>query len=274
MGSGGARAADGFDLLAAERPAGVDLRVRAAWNRGVAGPAPQVGATVEAPPVLEHRGVQGPRRGTPPGRPATRALRLCPGTRAPPRQRQAEGVPCVTLWAGQVRDIDPPLDVQPMERWLWPLVAVQTADDARERVLWYACRWGREVWHRMWTRGWRSAARPLATAERWQRCGPWSRGIAWRVWSATMVARAVPERPWRVRGEIAVGQALSWAIHHWATPPDEPPALAQAVHWMAQLGGFVGRRRRDQPGPETLWRGFQHLMDLTTMYHILRSGPP
>ena len=90
---------------------------------------------------------------------------------------------------------------------------------------------------------------------------------------ATMLARAVPEMPCSVLLELDAWQALYCAIHHCPTPPEEPPSLDQAVRWIAQLGGFVGRRRRDQPGTETLWRGFQHLMDLTKMYRIMRPEP-
>jgi hypothetical protein len=64
------------------------------------------------------------------------------------------------------------------------------------------------------------------------------------------------------------------AIHRVPMPPAEPPTLGQAVKWLAQLGGFVGRRQSDQPGAEVLWRGFQHLGDLTMMYGIMRPEPP
>src|SRR2546422_7573597 len=70
-----------------------------------------------------------------------------------------------------------------------------------------------------------------------------------------MLARAVPEMPCSVLLELDEWQALYCAIHQCPTPPEEPPSLEQAVRWIAQLGGFVGRRRRDQPGTETLWRG-------------------
>ena len=98
--------------------------------------------------------------------------------------------------------------------------------------------------------------------------------MAWRVLYATMLARAVPEMPWSVLLAIEEWQALYGALHHGPTPPESPPSLGQAVRWIAQLGGFVGRRRCDQPGAETLWRGFQHLTDLTRMYRIMRSAPP
>ena len=138
----------------------------------------------------------------------------------------------------------------------------------------YACRWGIEVGQRILQSGGRIAARQLATAERLPRCLTLYRGMAWRVFYATMLARAVPEMSWRVLVESEEGQALSWVIHHCPTPPDEPPTWGEAVRWIAQRGGFVGRRRRDQPGTETLWRGFQHLSDLTRMYCIMRPAPP
>jgi hypothetical protein len=270
----GDREADVFDLLAAERPAGVELLVRAAWDRCVEVPERYVWATVAAQPVVEHLTLQVPRRGTQPGREATLALRFCPLTLCPPRHRKSAGLPSVALWAVQVREIDPPMDVKPIEWLLLTTVEVRTAADAIERVTWYACRWGIAMWHRMLKSGCRIEARQLDTGERLQRGLTLYSVIAWRVFYAIMLARAVPEMPCNVLLEIEEWQALYCAIHHCPTPPEEPPSLDQAVRWIAQLGGFVGRRRRDQPGAETLWRGFQHLTDLTRMYRIMRSAPP
>ena len=58
----GDREADVFDLLAAERPAGVELLVRASWDRCVDAPERYVWAAVEAQPVREHLILQVPRR--------------------------------------------------------------------------------------------------------------------------------------------------------------------------------------------------------------------
>jgi len=232
-----------------------------------------VWATVEAQPVLEHLLLKVPRRGPQAARDATLALRFCPLTLCPPRHRQREGLPAVTLWAVQVQEVDPPTDVTPIAWLLLTTVAVETVVDAIERVQWYSCRWGIEVWHRVLKSGCRIEERQLASGERLQRCLTLYSVIAWRIFYATMLARAVPEMPCSVLLELDEWQALYCAIHHCPTPPEEPPSLDQAVRWIAQLGGFVGRRRRDQPGTETLWRGFQHLMDLTKMYRIMRPEP-
>ena len=270
----GDRKADVYDLLAAERPAGVELLIRAAWDRCVSAPQRYVWATVATQPVLEHLILKVPRRGAQPGREATLALRFCPLTLSPPRHRKSERLPEGALWAVQVAEIEPPAAVEPIEWLLLTTVSVHTIADAIERVAWYACRWGIEVWHRILKSGCRIEARQLATGERLQRGLTLYSVMAWRVFYATMLARAVPERSCDVLLEIEEWQALYCAIHHCPTPPDRPPSLGEAVRWIAQLGGFVGRRRRDQPGAETLWRGFQHLTDLTKMYRIMRSATP
>ncbi|HSF32812.1 MAG TPA: IS4 family transposase [Candidatus Tectomicrobia bacterium] len=131
-----------------------------------------------------------------------------------------------------------------------------------------------EGWHRILKSGCRLEERQLATSERLQRCLTLYSVIAWRVFYAIMLARAVPEISCSVLLEIEEWQALYCAIHYCPTPPDSPPSLDQAGRWIAQLGGFVGRRRRDQPGAETVWRGLQHLTDLTRMYRIRRPAPP
>jgi len=166
----GDREADVYDVLAAARPAGVDLLLRAAWDRCVSGPERYIWATVEAQPVVERLLLHVPRRGPQAARDATLALRFCPVTRCPPRHRQREGLPTVTLWAVQVQEVDPPTDVTPIEGLLLTTVAVDTMAEAIERVEWYACRWGIEVWHRILKSGCRIEERQLASGERLQRC--------------------------------------------------------------------------------------------------------
>jgi Transposase DNA-binding len=177
----GEREAEVFARLVAARPESVALRMRASGDRCVTAPERYVWATVAAPPVVAALLWPVPRRGPQPGRAATLALRDCPVTRCPPRQRQREGVSEGALWAVQVGDIAPPTAVEPIAWRLLTTVAVQTVADAIARVEWYACRWGSEVWQRMLQSGCRIAARQWATAERLQRCLPLHSVIAWRV---------------------------------------------------------------------------------------------
>lgn len=88
------------------------------------------------------------------------------------------------------------------------------------------------------------------------------------------MARAAPALPCTVVLEPDEWQALWVTIHRRPTPPATPPSLRQAVRWIGQLGGFLGRQHDGEPGPEVLWKGFQHLVDLTTMYRIMRPTHP
>src|SRR5262252_10977594 len=149
MVSVGDREADVYDVLAAPRPAGVALLLRASWNRCVDAPQRYVRAAVTAQPVAAQIRLHVPRRGPQPAREATLALRYCLLTLYPPQHRKAEGLPTITLWAVQVYEVEPPAEVEPIEWLLFTTVAVETVDDAIERVQWYSCRWGIEVWHRI-----------------------------------------------------------------------------------------------------------------------------
>ena len=68
--------------------------------------------------------------------------------------------------------------------------------------------------------------------------------------------------------EAAEWQALSCAIHTTTQPPTTPPTVGQAVRWLAQLGGYRGRKHDGPPGTEVLWRGLQRLVDLTLMSQV------
>jgi len=230
--------------------------------------------TVAAQPVAAQLLLHVPRRGPQPAREATLALRYGPLPLRPPPQRKAEGCPAVVLWAVQVCEVEPPAEAEPLAWLVCTTGAVETVDEAIARVQWYACRWGIEVWHRIVKSGGHLEARQCQKAERLRRALALYSVLAWRIFYATMLARAVPEVPCRVLLEPDAWQALSCAIHRVPTPPAEPPTLGQAVTWIAQLGGFVGRRRSDRPGAEVMWRGFQHLGDLTTMYCIMRRDSP
>ena len=159
---------------------------------------------------------------------------------------------------------------QPIKWLLLTTVAVDSVEDARECIPWYACRGGSEVWHRMLTSGAHLAARQWATDERLTRDLTRSRLMAWRVFDAMRLARAVPEISCDVLWAVEEGQARYGAIPHCPILPARPPSLGEAVRWSAPLGGFVARRRWDQPGAETWWRGWQHFTDLTTMYRMMR----
>jgi hypothetical protein len=269
----GDREADGYDLFVAARPEGVELLVRAAWDRRVAQPEQYLWATVRAQPVAATLTVYVPRGPGQPARAAVVSLRWGAVELCPPRHRRAERLPRVQVWAVSVVEEYPPAGVEPLEWLLLTTCAVHAVADAQERVEWYAGRFGIEVWHKVLKSGCRLEAVQLESGEQLRRALPLYSVLAWRILYATMLSRVLPELPCTVLLALEEWQALYCAIPHTATPPATPPPLYQAVRWIARLGGFLDRPSDGEPGVTVLWRGFQHLADLTTMYCIMRSPP-
>ncbi len=285
------REGDVYDLWAAPRERGVDLLVRAAWNRCLA-PAPtaptaldepneptRLWAAVRAAPLAATTTLHLPRRPATVGQPgqtardAVLSVRWCAVTLRPPAHRASEGLPEVRAWAIWVVEEKPPQGVVAVEWLLLTTWAVQDAEEALQQVAWYACRWGIEVWHKVLKSGCGIEARQLASAERLRRCLTLYSIIAWRVLYSTMLARALPEAPCTVLLEEDEWQALYCRLHHTTVLPATPPTLREAVRGIAQLGGFLARRGDGEPGVTVLWRGFQHLGELTMMYRIMRPQP-
>lgn len=278
----GDREADVYELFAAPRPAGVDLLVRAEYDRRVherATPARRLRATVAAALPVATLTVAVPRRGTQPAREATLTMRTCAVTLRPPRRdprarTPGERLPPVRVWAVWAHEATPPAGVAALDWLLLTTCLVETPADAIERVAWYACRWGIELLHKVLKSGCRIEARQLAAADRLERCLALYTVVAWRVLYATLLARVLPAAPCTALLEADEWQALYCHTHRITLLPAAPPTLRAAVRWLGRLGGFLGRKGDGEPGPMALWRGLQRLYDLTDMYRIMRLPEP
>ncbi len=265
--------ADVYDLFLLKRVAGVDLLVRAAQDRRLAEPEQQrLRAALAASPVAATVTLDVPRQGDRAARTATLSVHWQRVVLRPPKARAAENLAEVTVWAVWATETAAPSDVEPLDWLLLTTVPLRTTADALTCLDWYACRWGIEVYHKVLKSGCAIERRQLQDVAHLQRCLAVFSVIAWRVLYATMLARTLPDAPCTALLEEGEWQALYCHIHQTTQLPPAPPTLAQAVRWIAQLGGFLGRTRDGAPGVTVLWRGFQRLIDLTAMYHVFR--PP
>ena len=48
----------------------------------------------------------------------------------------------------------------------------------------------------------------------------------------------------------------------------------QAVRWIAQLAGFLGRKHDGDPGVKTIWQGLRRLHDIAATWKLLRPDDP
>jgi len=269
----GDREADVYDLFLCTRPPGVDLLIRAAQDRKADQEEKYLWAAMATAPLAATVTIHMGARAGQVARNATLTIRWRQVTLRPPNSRTKEKLPNVTVWAVWAIEPNSPPGVAAVAWLLLTTVPITSTDDALERLEWYAARWGIEVWHKVLKSGCRIEDRQLERVERLIRCLTLYSVIAWRILYATMLARAAPEVACTVLLDADEWQGLYCRIHRVALAPATPPTLRQAVRWIAQLGGFLGRKRDGEPGVTVLWKGLQHLVDVTAMYRIMRPAP-
>ena len=266
-----------YDVFLRERESNVDLVVRAAQDRALADD-PDADETrmrrarVAARPWGGTYTLEVPRQGARPARTAEIAVRRARLTVRPPRARAAEDLPPVTLWAVWAHEEARPPGVEALDWLLLTTLSVPDAAAARTVRGYYARRWGSEIFHKVLKSGCSIERRRLAALDHMQRALALYSVIAWRVLTVTLLARAQPDLPCTALLDDDAWPALYCAIHQTTQPPTAPPPLADAVRWIAQLGGFLRRAAGDLPGVTVLWRGFLRLADLTLMYRVFH--PP
>ncbi len=262
------REGDLYDLfvqaLAPTEGPRVHLLVRAQHNRQVAHPQQSLWDLLAAQHEGGHLHVQVPGKDGKPGRLATLAIRFARVTLRPPCLKEDQ--PALTLWAVEAREVRPPKGATRICWRLLTTLPVETVAAAVEKVRWYALRWQIEVLHKVLKSGCQVEQRQLETAARLQRVVIVDLIVAWRVLALCKAGRETPEglaSDW-LSGEE--WRALWCYMKAQPCAPSQSPTMGQAVRWLAQLGGFLGRRRDGPPGPIVLWRGLQQLRAITAAW--------
>jgi Transposase DNA-binding/Transposase Tn5 dimerisation domain len=267
------READIFDLFAAARPAHSHLLIRASHDRALAGEAGYLWAAIRAQPVAGEQEVELPRRANQPARTATVQVRYATLAIKPPRHHpQRRALAALRLQVILAEEAAPPAETAPV-RWLlvttWP---VDSLDAAQVCVRWYSYRWLIERYHYVLKSGCRVEALQLRTAARLERALATYCVVAWRLLWLTYEARVGPAAPCSAVLSRSEWQVLAATMT--GAVPAVPPSLGQAVRWIAQLGGFLGRQRDGAPGVQTLWRGWSRLQDMAATWDLRPPLPP
>jgi hypothetical protein len=98
------------------------------------------------------------------------------------------------------------------------------------------------------------------------------RVVAWRLFWLTHSKRQEPESPCTTVLADHEWKALYTTIHRTTTLPETVPSVRQPVRWIAQLGGFLGRKGDGEPGITTIWRGWSRLADSADLYRMLHPS--
>jgi hypothetical protein len=264
--------ADVFDVLLKAQQWQVEVIIRAAQNRVVAGPAHYLWRLLEQQPLAGTLTVQVPRQKGKAARQAEVEVRFTQLTLPPPTKRQKEGLESVQLWAVLAQEPHPPAGEAAVEWLLLTTLCVTSFREAQTVLHYYSCRWGVETYHKVLKSGCRVEERQFTDADNLLRYLALDAVVAWRVLYLTMLSRALPNLPCTVFFAEEEWQALACFIRKAKQAPTSVPSLQQATRWVAQLGGFLGRKSDGHPGPMSIWRGLQRLTDITATWLLFHDS--
>jgi len=208
-------------------------------------------------------------------RDAVVSMRFCTIKLRPPWRPEQKKLPVVTLQAILVREENPPEnladlgDHEPIEWMLLTNTPVTNFEEAVQVVEWYCCRWQIEVFHKIIKSGCLVENSMLQTAKRLQNYIALMCVIAWRLQWLTYINRTDPDLPCIHILTTIEWQALYMRIHKTTKFPEKLPSVRQAVRWIAQLGGFLGRKSDGEPGITAIWRGWQRLQDFADTWSVI-----
>lgn len=266
------READIYPLFIAPRDARTELVVRATYDRGLVG-GERLAAVAAQVTVHGTRTVTIPGNGSRPARTATvqigwTSVQMLPPTAFP----KPASAPRPRVQLVVVTEPSPPPGVKPLRWWLWTTLPVDDWDTAVQIVEHYRHRWLIERYHFVLKSGCGIEQIQLETGARLERALAVCCVVAWRLLWLTYQARQTPETACTLVFARHEWQALYCRIHQTATPPAQPPTLRQAVRWVAQLGGFLGRTSDGEPGVKTIWRGLIRLDDIAATWLLVRGS--
>jgi hypothetical protein len=282
--------ADIYDVIATgmEEPRAADWIVRSCQDRVLvddredANGLDYLRAEVLAAPVLyrqtiqvrgrraklacDDRGRRQPRK----SREAVVEVRAVPVTlRAP--ERQVGHPPDVTVNAVLVTEVNPPEDDVAVEWLLLTSLPIETMEQVCLIIQYYCTRWMVEVFFRTLKSGCRVEGRRFEDVARLLPCLAVYLIVTWRTLYVCRLGRSCPELSCEAVFEPAEWQSVYQVVKR-EKPPEQPPNLQAMVRLMAQLGGYVNRKRDDEPGPQTVWLGMQRLHDIALCWQVFGPG--
>lgn len=217
--------------------------------------------------ACEERGRRQPRQ----DRQAVVEVRATTMTLRPP-WRPAGRLPEVTVHVVQVRELNPPADDEPVEWLLVTTLPIDSIEQVRELIQYYCGRYLIEVFFRVLKSGCRVEQRRFERVERLERCLAVYLIVAWRTLYMCRLGRSCPDLSCEAVFEPSEWQAV-WSIVHRQPLPEQPPRLQDLICLVAQLGGYVNYpKRKDPPGPQTIWLGMQRMYDLAWAWETFGPG--
>lgn len=262
------READIYEMFSGRLPVGVDLVIRASRPRRIDDDAGRmIFEAVAQARALGEMTVEIRNR---PGQPARqarlrlRARRVC---LRPPWRPDRKLAP-VEINVVQASEEDPPDGASALHWVLLTTLPVENFAQAR-RVVWrYEFRWLIEEYHKALKSGTRIEEAQLSTVERIEALLGVLAMVAARLLQAKLVARIEPEQK---ADERICTESVQRVLEAAVGRPKRGWTNREFIRAIARLGGFLGRRHDGEPGWQTIWRGWNVLVERVEGYLIAQG---
>ncbi|MCP4611107.1 MAG: IS4 family transposase [Planctomycetes bacterium] len=266
------RESDIYEFFQQVGKTGEKLLVRSLQNRCLIEEQKKLWDFISSQPVEGLLEVSVPPKDKQPARTATVEIRFGSVTLKPPQRLKTqitEELKPIEIDGVRVKEINAPEGAEPLDWKLLTTVPVKTFNDAVERVSWYRARWNIETYFKVLKSGCKVEDCRLETAKRLIRFITLKSVIAWRLFWMTKINRINPDAACTLVLADQEWKALYTIIHGKVKLPTRLPTVRQVVRWIAQLGGFLGRKCDKEPGITVIWRGWHRLNDFVAMYLVL-----
>ena len=270
------READIYELFAMARPENSEFLIRAAQNRNTTKEAlseeviplfeaiRQKSACGEVTLELQRTPRRSPRNATL----TVRVTKLWLQAPTHLKAKTPQAVEVNVIWAVEE---NPPEGEKAVNWLLLTTLEVPDFESACKCIKWYSMRWLIERYFFSLKSGCQIEKLQLESGERIERALATYAIVAWRLLWLTYEARQNPEQTVEGILEAHEWQALYFRIHKTKELPEQAPTLGECVRWVAQLGGFLGRKGDGDPGVKTLWRGLQRLHDIAETWALIQQ---
>ena len=266
------READIYELFMKADELNTEVLVRAAQNRRCNEELPKLWEFMESRSLAKRLTIEVPAKKKEPARKAVVEIRFAPVHLRPPHSHNKGKQKEILVYAVFLREVDPPEKATPLEWMLLTNGEVKTLKEALTCIDWYRVRWHIETYHKVLKSGCKVEDCRLETAERLKRYLALFSIIAWRLYRITHMNRQHPEASCEMILAEHEWKALYLKIHRTTAFPDTPPTIRQAVRWIGQLGGFLGRKGDGEPGITVIWRGWQRLQDIAETWQLVQHA--
>lgn len=185
----------------------------------------------------------------------------------------------VPVYVVELLEKNPPKGIKALHWRILTNLEVKNDKEALEIVHYYKQRWQIETFFKILKSTCKIEDCRLGHADKLIKFIALKSIVAWRIYWATMLRRESPELP----ADCVITTAewkSAWVtlnykkIKEKKIPnkiPDEVPSLDTVIKWIAQLGGWIGRKGDGEPGVMSIAKGWQRIESGAIMWETMNE---